>query len=69
MVEDDTDETGGYYVYIWPNDGTKWRGTEDDIAYDCWFENYQRLESNFKFRNWEIEWEEEEKDKSAIKDK
>lgn len=58
-LEDDTEETGGYYIYIWPNDGTKWPESNDDMVYDCWFESLDRVKNHFKNRNWEIEWKED----------
>lgn len=57
LVEDDTaGSTGGYYIYMWPNDGTKWTGSDDDMIYDMWLEDWQQVESQFKHAEWEIEW-------------
>jgi hypothetical protein len=66
-VEDDTEgSTGGYYIYIWPNDGTKWPGTDKDMVYDIWLENWDCVESQFKHEMWEIFWP-EDKDYASSK--
>ena len=59
LIEDDRDgSTGGYYIYIWPNDGTKWTDSNDDMVYDIWVEKEKILFSYFKEcgGEWEVEW-------------
>ena len=61
LVEDDTDgSTGGYYIYIWPNDGTKWPGTDKDMIYDIWSEDWSWVEGQFEYEGWEVEWADDE---------
>jgi hypothetical protein len=61
VVEDNnTEDTSGYYIYVWPNDNSKWPGTDKDMVYDTWLENWNCVESQFKYEGWEIEWYDEE---------
>jgi hypothetical protein len=56
-----SDNYGDYYIYIWPNDGTKWTDTDEDMIYDLWLENWEWVEGQFKREGWEVEWYDEEK--------
>jgi hypothetical protein len=62
IVKDDTKgKTGGYYIFVWPNDGTKWPNSNDDMVYDIWLEDYECLKSQFEYEGWKIEWYDEDK--------
>jgi hypothetical protein len=71
LIEEDKDnfdkEKCYYYIYIWPNDGTKWPGTDKDMVYDYWIEDLKGVEAQLKFLNAEVEWYDEKpsSDKSA----
>src|SRR5687768_15021016 len=52
---------GAYYIYIWPNDGTKWLGTDKDMVYDDWLQDWECVEDFFKDEGWEVEWYDEKK--------
>ncbi len=58
MVVEGTDKKGlsYYYIYIWPNDGTKWPDTDKDMIYDYWLESWHLVESFFEDWEWEVEW-------------
>ena len=56
LIQDDTSDTGGYYVLI---------TSKPDLSgglgegYDEWVENKETLLPLFETRGWEIEWENE----------
>jgi hypothetical protein len=58
LVEDDTENTGGYYIFISDNPNVK--GVTDvydgAIRYDAWLENQEQIESYFERSQWIIEW-------------
>jgi|APCry1669188879_1035177.scaffolds.fasta_scaffold125753_2 hypothetical protein len=56
LIEDDTANTGGYYIYIWPKDGSCWPDTDKEMLYDDWLENYDQVVNSVKRRGWVIEW-------------
>jgi hypothetical protein len=52
LVQDDTANTGGYYILTSSNPG--FSGGE---GFDDWVENRELLERLFETSNWVIEWE------------
>ncbi len=57
MIEDDTKgSTGGYYIYIWPNDGTKWSDSNEEMMYDDWFLSLDEVKQQIEYEGWEIKW-------------
>jgi hypothetical protein len=50
---------GSFYLYVWPNDGTKWPESEEEMVYDNWMEDWSWVEEHFKNRKWEIQWYDE----------
>jgi hypothetical protein len=50
---------GSYYIYIWPNDGTKWPDSDTDMVYDYWLEDLKGVEAQLKFLGFEIQWYDE----------
>jgi hypothetical protein len=69
LLEDDTNgRTGGYYIYIWPNDGTKWPESQDDMVYDIWVEKEKILFSYFKEfgGEWEVEWYDDQEEINRV---
>ena len=57
MIEDDTKgSTGGYYIYYWPNDGTKWPNSNIEMVYDDWFESLDQVKQQIEYEELEIKW-------------
>ena len=56
LIEDDTEDTGGYYVFTWPKDGSCWPDSDKEMLYDLWFENYDRLMKYMNSKNRVIAW-------------
>ncbi|WP_339040179.1 hypothetical protein [Candidatus Lariskella endosymbiont of Hedychridium roseum] len=55
LIKDDTAESGGYYIYIWPKDGTKWPNSKHEIMYDVWLEDCSKIQQYFSYRKWVID--------------
>jgi len=51
LIEDDTANTGGYYVYTSRDSDFKGEG------YDDWVENKELLEPFFTESEWEVDWD------------
>ncbi len=67
LLEDDTNgSTGGYYIYIWPKDGSCWPDSDKEMFYDSWFENYDRMIEHIKDHNWVIDWDTEMKQQTSV---
>ena len=57
MIEDDTKgSTGGYYIYYWPNDGTKWPDSNEEMMYDDWFLSLDEVKQQIEYEGLEIKW-------------
>lgn len=57
MIEDDTNgSTGGYYIFTWPNDGTKWPDSNEAMVYDSWFESLDKVRQQIEYEELEIKW-------------
>ena len=57
MITDDTKgSTGGYYIFTWPNDGTKWPDSNKEMVYDDWFESLDEVKRQIEYEGWEIKW-------------
>ena len=48
--------TGGYYIYKWPNDGTKWPNSNIEMVYDSWFESLDKVKQQIEYEGWIIKW-------------
>ncbi|THV59678.1 hypothetical protein EZV76_08925 [Flagellimonas alvinocaridis] len=48
-LEDNTDQSGGFYIYEMPN-------LEGDNGFDTWLESKEDIKSYFDECNWKIEW-------------
>ena len=57
MIVDDTAKTGGYYIYIWPNNGEKWSDSNQEMIYDLWYENFDKVKRHFESEKWKIKWQ------------
>ena len=57
MITDDTNgSTGGYYIFTWPNDGTKWPDSNEAMVYDSWFESLDKVRQQIEYEELEIKW-------------
>lgn len=52
LVEHDTKDTGGYYVYQAPIPEIK----ESTVGYDDWLESLEDVQGYFEESDWDIEW-------------
>jgi hypothetical protein len=59
LVENDTSNTGGYYVFISNSPNVKGEIGLNDAGegYDNWFENEEQLNLYFVTNKWVIHWE------------
>jgi hypothetical protein len=58
LIEDDTKNTGGYYIFISSSPNVKGVSGIDDGAegYDEWLENQEQIQSYFDRSGWLIKW-------------
>jgi hypothetical protein len=43
------DGRSGYYIYKWPNDGTKWPNSNIEMVYDSWFESLDKVKQQIEY--------------------
>lgn len=58
QVEDDRDNTGGYYIYEWPNTGETFPNSDIELVYDTWYDGFKNVENHFRRNKWKIQWDE-----------
>ena len=53
LVKDDTDNSGGFYIFMSKNEN--FTGGLDE-GYDSWLEDAKLIENYFEVAKWKIEW-------------
>jgi hypothetical protein len=56
VIVDDTDVTGGYYIYLWPEGKNKKKKTGAPTVYDFWYENLEQVKHHITSEGWNIKW-------------
>lgn len=51
-----SDGRKGYYIYYWPNDGTKWPNSNIEMVYDDWFLSLEEVKQQIEYERLEIKW-------------
>ena len=51
-----SDGRKGYYIFAWPNDGTKWPDSNEEMVYDDWFLSLDEVKQQIEYEGLEIKW-------------